>query len=285
MDETGEAPAPRGAPLRGGRPAAGRAALGARRAHARRPRRRRRGGRGGGKRGAAVRAARRRARRRGRRRRRRRGRALGVVAGIIREITGARAEGGDQLISLGVDSLNLLALSQRLKQAFGVGGLDLFLVQNPTVAEICERVAAPAAAGGAAPGDDAKYMHMDAVFGLRSLLCFWIMRHHLEVVVCGEMQNEVSWTDERMVWRTNIFIFLNGMQMAMQYDKRTVSRAQLIKGFVPFLPAYYLVLFFVLPVGYFCNSHDGYMQYSLFSALLLLQSPLITIFVMGHAGR
>ena len=57
--------------------------------------------------------------------------AMSTVVGLVHDITGARAGADDRLVSLGIDSLNLLALSQRLRQAFGASAqqLDMFLVQ------------------------------------------------------------------------------------------------------------------------------------------------------------
>ena len=61
-------------------------------------------------------------------------------------------------------------------------------------------------------------MNMDAVFGLRSLLCWWIIRAHGRSfgLLC-----DVAYADVYNRWRTSVFVFLAGMTMAMQARRAT----------------------------------------------------------------
>ena len=88
------------------------------------------------------------------------------VSKMISDITGGRAAPHDHLVGLGIDSLNLLELSRKLQHVFDAQGLDLFLVGNPSVTELCAYLEG----GGAA---DAQTMNIPAVFGLRSFLQYW----------------------------------------------------------------------------------------------------------------
>ena len=65
-------------------------------------------------------------------------------------------------------------LATGLQRAFAGADLPaLFLLANPTAREVAARAAQPAG------DDDAAFMNLEAVVGLRSLLGLWIVRAHL----------------------------------------------------------------------------------------------------------
>ena len=200
------------------------------------------------------------------------------VNNMIAGVTGGRASPHDHLVGLGIDSLNLLELSRKLQQVFNAPGLDLFLVGNPSVAELCSYLESGDSA-------DAQTMNIPAVFGLRSFLQYWIIRNHIALLTA--FTGDVLWGDMAMIWRTNIFIFLYGMTMAMEYDKEEVSTRRLIKNFAPMLPVYYVCLALHYPITVSCESWnipDENKPANVFGALFLLQSVSPSSFsLMGHA--
>ena len=122
------------------------------------------------------------------------------VVQIIKGITGGVAQPGDHLVGLGIDSLNLLELSRKLQAAFGVDDLNLMLIANPTVGELCdfiERHAEITSQFGK------QTMNMEAVFGLRSFLMYWIIRNHIGSANY-DWPTEVHWGDMNVSSRRSL---------------------------------------------------------------------------------
>ena len=155
-----------------------------------------------------------------------------------------------------------------------------FLAQNPSVGELCERLAASDGGDdGGGGGGAAQQMDMEAVFGLRSYLCWWIIRNHIGAANCG-----LVWADMMAIWRTNIFIFMAGMTLGMQYDRESVPLREHLKTFVPFLPAFFVAELVTVPVNLLCERNaDGLYLGVFVFALLLQQSTLL--FPLGFMGH
>ena len=90
--------------------------------------------------------------------------------------------------------------------------VEMVLLQNPSVDEIANAI-------NADNGDDGeKAIDMDPIFGLRTLMCLFIVRAHFARhfgALC-----DTQYPDTWHAWHTSIFFFLGGMQMQMQYGAR-----------------------------------------------------------------
>ena len=81
-----------------------------------------------------------------------------------------------------------------------------------------------------------------------------IIRNHIGLIT--SFSSDVIWGDMAMIWRTNIFIFLYGMTMTMEYDKEEVSTMRLVKNFIPMLPIYFLCLALEVPITISCQNPE-----------------------------
>lgn len=178
--------------------------------------------------------------------------AMQSLIGLIEDITGARARPNDRLSNLGFDSLLSLQLRTRLAEALGAAAESVdnaLLLSNPSLKEICD--AAFVDTHEKTVRNTA--ISLAAVMGLRSLACWEIIRahggrHFNEInrngIICDANANDTA-----TGWHTTIFIYLAGMQMAMQYDKATVSTTLLMSNFLAsIIPIYYVSIALVLPI-------------------------------------
>jgi len=161
----------------------------------------------------------------------------------IRAVTGAKGKSSSALAELGVDSLTIVKLVAELDRALGVHVDELTIMQHPVISDLARYVdrlksGEPEAEGGDAGG--AKHINMDALFGLRSILCLWIVRGHMEVYCEGALQ-DTDWNDRWHYWRTNIFMFMAGASLTMQFDKNQIPTLRLLRNNVPQLfPMYWV---------------------------------------------
>ena len=61
-------------------------------------------------------------------------------------------------------------------------------LSNPSVARLVQAIEAStgdSAEGLQAGRDAARHMQMDACYGLRTILCLWIVRSHIHNPICG----------------------------------------------------------------------------------------------------
>ena len=112
-----------------------------------------------------------------------------------------------------------------------------------------------------------------------------IIRNHIGLIT--SFSSDVIWGDMAMIWRTNIFIFLYGMTMTMEYDKEEVSTKRLVKNFIPMLPIYFVCLALHVPITISCQNAqypDSMKPVGMIGAIFLLQSVSpIGWSPMGHA--
>ena len=110
----------------------------------------------------------------------------------------------------------------------------MVLLQNPTVDEIANAI-------NADDGDDGeKAIDMDPIFGLRTLMCLFIVRAHFARhfgALC-----DTQYPDTWHGWHTSVFFFLGGMQMQMQYEREAVPTKRLLINFlISFMPSYWVI--------------------------------------------
>ncbi|KAH8077586.1 hypothetical protein JL720_9968 [Aureococcus anophagefferens] len=144
-----------------------------------------------------------------------------LIVGAILRVTGVRAGGGDRLASVGLDSLNGITLARQLRETFGDDAVaDGDVARNPTVQELADLVDARR---GGAKTLDAKAVNMEAIAGLRAVLCLWIVRGHLRAYCPAHAWTDgVGYGDMSQFYRTVVFMLLAGMSVSMQHDKALV---------------------------------------------------------------
>jgi len=110
------------------------------------------------------------------------------VTAAIHSVTNVLAEPDDHLAATGINSLNMIQLIGGLKNSFPEVVIpEVYLLNNPTVAELVKCIEDSTGEEGALPGrDSARHMQMDSCYGLRTILCLWIVRSHIQGPICGE---------------------------------------------------------------------------------------------------
>ncbi|KAH8059416.1 hypothetical protein JL722_5445 [Aureococcus anophagefferens] len=152
-----------------------------------------------------------------------------LIVGAILRVTGVRAGGGDRLASVGLDSLNGITLARQLRETFGDDAVaDGDVARNPTVQELADLVDARR---GGAKTLDAKAVNMEAIAGLRAVLCLWIVRGHLRAYCPAHAWTDgVGYGDMSQFYRTVVFMLLAGMSVSMQHDKMGTFKIGVIVG-------------------------------------------------------
>ncbi|EGB06649.1 hypothetical protein AURANDRAFT_65481 [Aureococcus anophagefferens] len=171
-----------------------------------------------------------------------------LIVGAILRVTGVRAGGGDRLASVGLDSLNGITLARQLRETFGDDAVaDGDVARNPTVQELADLVDARR---GGAKTLDAKAVNMEAIAGLRAVLCLWIVRGHLRAYCPAHAWTDgVGYGDMSQFYRTVVFMLLAGMSVSMQHDKVRSSTWNMLKaGAVPLFPVYLVGLAIETPI-------------------------------------
>ena len=192
-----------------------------------------------------------------------------VEARIVEQIyrvTAAMAVRDDRLASAGIDSLNMIKLIAGLKSAFPEVLIpEIMLLNNPTIGELVEYVeAADPSDPSVTKRNGAKHMQMDACFGLRTILCLWIVRSHMETAVCPSgmgfdyekgrpkpdfVWGDLTWVDVKHSWRVTIFVILAAMTASMKFENHRVSDWQKLKEFIPpLLPVLWFAMLFTAPL-------------------------------------
>lgn len=179
-------------------------------------------------------------------------RNMQALINLVEDITGARARPDDHLSSLGFDSLSILQLKNRLREVLGAESdavSNLMLVSNPTLEEIC----VAAASKHDDTNDTKKTLSLLALNGLRTLACLEIIRthggRHFNTVNNTGIICDANANDTLTVWHTTIFVYLSAMNLAMQYDRKSVSATQLLSNFLTaIIPLYYFAIALVLPI-------------------------------------
>lgn len=173
-----------------------------------------------------------------------------VVQEILLDVVGVHALPGDRIGNVGVDSLNLKQVIEKLRPYSDSQILGSTLLQNPTVAEL----GAFLDCTGTASESGSKWsVNIEPTYGLRTLVCLWIVRNHTDSMCPGSLE-DMSWVDtDNATWRVTIFILLATMSASMKYDKaesRVSVRTILLHNVAPLFPVAWICLLMVIPIGF-----------------------------------
>ena len=195
----------------------------------------------------------------------------------IQQITSVELEPDQRLAAAGISSISIIYLVETLQRRFPEAAVDtLFLLQNPTLREIAERVQS-SSRPGAARDNASRHMSLHAVQSLRGLLCLWIMRSHFGICtwreLSGQKDGEDTWLDGDHTWRVSLFFVLAGMHEAIKSDQVHIPSLRRVCDFVlPLLPIVWLAMLFASPL------HGG-----IANLLSNPQNPWVVIIFVSNA--
>eukprot|EP00928_Gymnodinium_smaydae_P027764 TRINITY_DN21362_c0_g1_i1.p1 TRINITY_DN21362_c0_g1~~TRINITY_DN21362_c0_g1_i1.p1 ORF type:complete len:1052 (-),score=147.27 TRINITY_DN21362_c0_g1_i1:154-3261(-) len=169
---------------------------------------------------------------------------IAVVCQAVIETTGAAASADDNIMHVGVDSLNLRIFAQKLRAAAPEVPIpDRLLLSNPTVGELA-RLLDDDAADAKQDRSDGISMDMKPTYGIRTFMAMWIVRNHTRFFWPGSLA-DTAYSDGVAQFRVVTFVMLAAMGASMKFDLK--------KSRLPLLPRLMQTMGSILPIYWICS--------------------------------